>query len=218
MKINDQTIVSRATVKRLALYLYLLENLAGQAVEYVSCAEIAKAFGFEPTQVRKDFEVTGEVGTPRIGFRVVTLFARIREFLGWDIARDAFLVGAGNLGRALLGYRDFEKYGLNIVAAFDRDPRKIGSMIFDKEVYPLTRLPELARKMQVNIGIVTVPGAHAQGVVDLMVSSGIKAIWNFTPAPVHIPKGILLENARLTQSLAVLTHNWARILKESGRE
>jgi len=218
MKTIERDTVSRATVKRLSLYLYLLENLGGQGVEYISCAEVARAFGFEPTQVRKDFEVTGEVGTPRIGFRVATLFARIREFLGWDVTQDAFLVGAGNLGRALLGYRDFEKYGLNMVAVFDRDPRKIGSTIFEKEIYPLTKLPELARKMHVYIGVVTVPGAQAQGVVDLMVSAGIKAIWNFAPAPVQIPKSVILENARLTQSLAILTHNWTRVLKESGRQ
>jgi redox-sensing transcriptional repressor len=218
METNIPATVSKATLKRLALYTYLLENLLGQGVEYVSCTEIAREFDFEPTQVRKDFEATGERGTPRVGFRVATLLTRTREFLGWDYPRDAFLVGAGNLGRALLGYRDFEKCGLNIVAAFDRDPRKVGTQIFEKEVHPLTRLPELARKMEVNIGIITVPAAQAQKIVDLLVSSGILAIWNFSPAPLRIPKGIILQNARLTQSLAVLTSSLARALKGAGRE
>ncbi len=215
MKQQEQTAVSRATLKRLPLYLHLLESLMAQGVEHVSCTQIAREFDFDPTQVRKDLEVTGEVGTARIGFRVATLIVKTKDFLGWNNAHDAFLVGAGNLGKALLGYQDFERYGLNIVAAFDKDPRKVGSRIFGKEVLALSKLPNLTKRMHVNIGVVTVPAEHAQHVVDLMVSSGIKAIWNFAPAPLRIPDGIILENARLTQSLAVLTNNLTRVLKDS---
>lgn len=214
MSMKNPTTVSRATLKRLPLYLHLLENLAGRRVEYVSCTEIAREFGFDPTRVRKDLEATGEVGTSRIGFRVPTLVASTREFLGWHYAHDAFLVGAGNLGKALLSYRDFAMYGLDIVAAFDRDPRKVGSRIFDKEVYPLSEFPHLARRMRVTIGIVTVPAGQAQPVVDLMVSCGIKAIWNFAPAPLRVPPGIILENTRLTQSLAVLTNSLTKVLED----
>ncbi len=203
-------VVSRSTLKRLPLYLHLLEVLLAQGVEHVSCTQIAKEFDFDPTQVRKDLEVTGEVGTARIGFRVAGLVDSIKEFLGWNNAHDAFLVGAGNLGKALLGYHDFEKYGLNIVAAFDKDPRKVGSRIFGKEVLPLNKLPNLAKRMHIHIGIVTVPAEHAQSALDLMVGAGIMAIWNFAPAPLRIPSGVILENARLTQSLAVLTNNLIR--------
>ena len=107
-----------------------------QGFENISCTQIAREFDFDPTQVRKDLEVTGEVGTARIGFRVASLVVRIKEFLGWNNANDAFLVGAGNLGKALLGYKDFERYGLNIVAAFDKDSRKVGRKIFGKDVLP----------------------------------------------------------------------------------
>ncbi|MEI8012437.1 MAG: redox-sensing transcriptional repressor Rex [Candidatus Omnitrophota bacterium] len=203
-------IVSRSTLKRLPLYLHLLEGLMAQGLEHVSCTQIAKEFDFDPTQVRKDLEVTGEVGTARIGFRVAGLVDSIKEFLGWNNAHDAFLVGAGNLGKALLGYRDFEKYGLNIVAAFDNDPRKVGTRIFGKEVLPLNKLPNLSKRMHVHIGIVSVPAEYAQSAVDLMVNAGIKAIWNFAPAPLRIPADVILENARLTQSLAVLTNNLKR--------
>ncbi len=203
-------IVSRSTLKRLPLYLHLLEGFMAHGMELVSCTQIAKEFDFDPTQVRKDLEVTGEVGTARIGFRVAGLVDSIKEFLGWNNAHDAFLVGAGNLGKALLGYRDFEKYGLNIVAAFDNDPRKVGTRIFGKEVLPLNRLANLSKRMHVHIGIVSVPAEHAQSAVDLMVNAGIKAIWNFAPAPLRIPADVILENARLTQSLAVLTNNLKR--------
>ena len=138
------------------------------------------------------------------------LEAKIKELLGWNDAHNAFLVGAGNLGKALLGYRDFEKYGLNIVAAFDKDPRKVGTSIFGREVCSLDDLPRVARQKKIRIGIVTVPPDQAQAAVDLLVASGIRAIWNFAPAPLRIPEGVTLENARLTQSLAVLTNNLVR--------
>ncbi len=212
--ISQPRVVSRSTLKRLPLYLHLLEKLMDQGVENISCTQIAQEFDFDPTQVRKDLETTGAVGTARIGFRAATLVVKIKEFLGWDNAHDAFLVGAGNMGKALLGYKDFEKYGLNIVAAFDKDARKVGTRIFNREVLPLAKLPNLAGRMHINIGIVAVPAEYAQGVVDLMVGAGIRAIWNFAPAPLRIPEGVILENARLTQSLAVLTNNLTKVLRK----
>ncbi|MBF0477965.1 MAG: redox-sensing transcriptional repressor Rex [Candidatus Omnitrophica bacterium] len=200
------TVVSRSTLKRLPLYLHVLEDLQRQGQEYASCTMIAGKFDFGPTQVRKDLEVTGAEGTAKIGFKVSALVKDIKEFLGWHNAHDAFLVGAGNMGKALLGYKDFDKYGLNIVAAFDQDPKKVGTKIFNKEILPMEKMANLVKRMHINIGIVTVPAEFAQGVVDIMVSVGIKAIWNFAPAPLQIPEGIILENARLTQSLAVLTN------------
>jgi redox-sensing transcriptional repressor len=205
--------VSRSTLKRLPLYLHLLEKLMAQDIETVSSTLIAREFNFDPTQVRKDLETTGEVGRARVGFRVFGLIASIKESLGWNNAHDAFLIGAGNLGKALLGYKDFDKYGLNIIAAFDKDTRKVGSTIFGKQVLSLNKLTNLAKRKHVHIGIVTVPAEHAQEAVDLLVEAGIKAVWNFAPAPLRIPEGVILENARLTQSLAVLTNNLTRVLK-----
>ncbi|MBF0569650.1 MAG: redox-sensing transcriptional repressor Rex [Candidatus Omnitrophica bacterium] len=202
--------VSRSTLKRLPLYLHLLENFSSQGIEYVSCTQLAREFDFDPTQVRKDLEATGEVGTARIGFRVASLIGRIKELLGWNDVHDAFLVGVGNLGKALLGYRDFEKYGLKIVAAFDKNPQKVGVRVFGQKVLSLRNFAEFARRSPAKIGIVTVPADQAQAAVDLLVSAGVKAIWNFAPAPLRIPKGVILENARLTQSLAVLTNNLTR--------
>ena len=99
--------VPRASLKRLPLYLHLLENLMAQGVEYVSCTQLAKEFDFDSILVRKDIEMTGEVGRARIGFKVVSLIGSIKSFLGWDKEQDAFLIGVGNLGKAILGYSDF---------------------------------------------------------------------------------------------------------------
>ncbi|MBF0122769.1 MAG: redox-sensing transcriptional repressor Rex [Candidatus Omnitrophica bacterium] len=207
MKNPVRSVVSRSSLKRLPLYLHLLEKLSAEGVARVSCTYIAKEFDFDPTQVRKDLEATGEVGTARIGFRVASLIGRVKELLGWNDTHDAYLVGVGNMGKALLGYRDFEKYGLRIVAAFDKDPQKIKSHVFGREILPMSTLLKVASKTPARIGIVTVPADQAQEAVDLLVVSGVKAIWNFAPAPIRIPRGVILENARLTRSLAVLTNN-----------
>jgi redox-sensing transcriptional repressor len=198
--------VSRSSLKRLPLYLHLLENLMGQGVESVSCTQLAREFGLDATLVRKDIEMTGEVGMARVGFKIVSLIGRIKSFLGWDKEHDAFLIGTGNLGRAILGYTDFKKYGLNIVAAFDNAPDKVGTKVFKYEVFPTSKFVNLARRMHIYVGISTVPAQYAQETVDLMVAAGIKAIWNFAPAPIRIPDGIILENVRMTQSLAILTN------------
>jgi len=198
--------LSRSSLKRLPLYLHLLENLTAQGVASVSCTRIAKEFDLDATLVRKDIEMTGEVGTARIGFKVDSLIVRIKSFLGWDQKQDAFLVGAGNLGRAILGYKDFEKYGLNVVAAFDNAPSKVGTKVFEYKILPISKFVDLAKEKKACVGIITVPAEYAQGAADLMIEAGIKAIWNFAPAPLRVPEGIILENARLTQSLAVLTN------------
>lgn len=210
--------VSRSTLKRLPLYLHVLEDLHRQKQEYISCTALALKFDFGPIQVRKDLEVTGAAGTAKIGFRISDLIRNIKTFLGWHNVQDAFLVGAGNLGKALLGYRDFDSYGLNIVAVFDKDPEKIGTRIFEKEVMPVGKMPGLAARMHVNIGIVAVSAIAAQEVVNVMVTSGIRAVWNFAPAPLEIPQGIILENARLTQSLAVLSNKLKCLLEEETKE
>jgi redox-sensing transcriptional repressor len=204
-------VVPRSSLKRLPLYLHQLENLMAQGVEFVSCTQLAKEFDFDSIMVRKDIEMTGAVGTARIGFKVVGLIGSIKNFLGWDTQQDAFLVGVGNLGKAILGYKDFNKYGLNVVAAFDNVPNKVGTKVFGTEVFQTSKFVNLARRMHIYVGIITVPSEYAQGVVDLMVEGGIKAIWNFAPAPLRIPEGIILENVRLTQSLAVLTNKLKQV-------
>ena len=155
--------------------------------------------------MRKDLAiVSSQPGRPRLGFEVVRLIADIEKFLGYDNLSDAVIVGAGGLGKAFLGYEGFKSNGLNIVAAFDVDPAVIGERIAGKEVYALSELPQFVTKGKINIGIVTVPKEAAQGVVDLMVRSGIRAVWNFAPIPLKVPKGIIVKNEDLSASLALL--------------
>jgi redox-sensing transcriptional repressor len=193
------------TLRRLARYIPILQGLHVQGVEVVSSTTIANEIVLDPTQVRKDIEYTGITGKPKTGFNIIELIASIETFLNWNNVTDAFLVGSGNLGSALLGYNRFKKQGLNIVAAFDVDPLKEGSQIHGISVLPLEKMAGLAERMRIHIGIITVPAEHAQAVADLMINGGIRAIWNFAPVHLKVPENIIVENIQLVQSLAVLT-------------
>jgi redox-sensing transcriptional repressor len=198
-------IVPEPTLKRLPLYHRFLKAWQAAGHETVSCTDIGNDLDLDPTQVRKDLEAVGVAGRPRIGYVLANLTSELEQFLGWNNVNDAFLVGAGSMGSALMGYRKFEQCGLKIVTAFDRDPLKIGTRIHGKHVLPLEKLPNLAERMHILIGIITVPSTEAQSVADLMVSGGIRAIWNFAPTRLHTPGEVIVHNEDLYCSLAALS-------------
>ena len=123
------------------------------------------------------------------------------------------MIGAGKLGRALLGYSGFSEYGLNIVAAFDANPQLVGQTESAKPILPLSELERVCCKQKIYIGIITVPAAHAQEVCDLLIANGIKAIWNFAPVHLDVPHGILVQNENMATSLAVLSKHLSAQLK-----
>ncbi len=193
------------TLRRLPKYLNLLTKLKEENVVEVSSTLIANELGLDPTQVRKDIQYTGIEGKPKTGFFIDDLIKAIRTFLNWDNTTDAFLVGVGSLGTAMLGYKQFKLHGINFVAAFDNDPNKIGNYIHGIPVLPIEKLTNLASRMKVHIGVLTVPASVAQTIADMMVAGGILAIWNFAPTHIKVPDNVIVENAQLTHSLAVLT-------------
>jgi redox-sensing transcriptional repressor len=193
------------TIRRLPKYLHFLKVLQQQNITAISSTRIAKELGFDPTQVRKDIEVTGLVGKPKTGYDISELIEAIMQHLNWNNSTDAFLAGAGNLGAALVGYQTFKEYGLNIIATFDNDESKIGTEIFGIQVLDIKKMKELAQRMHIHVGIITVPAPFAQKVAEDMVDSGIRAIWNFAPTQITVPEDIVIENAQLSLSLAVLS-------------
>lgn len=203
------------TLKRLPLYLRLLRQMKENGEEYASGTVVAKELGLDPIVVRKDLAITGAVGRPRLGFPMDEIIEAIEEFLGWSNTSDAFLVGVGNLGRALLGYTGFEQHGMRIVAAFDSNPEIVGQTIHGKKVRHIDDMPKLARQMHVQIGVLTVTASVAQSVADSMIKGGIRAIWNFTPTTLDVPDHVILQREELASSLAVLSH---RLLLETSRE
>ncbi|WP_372845986.1 redox-sensing transcriptional repressor Rex [Pontiella sp.] len=194
------------TLKRLPLYLRLLRKMKENGEEYASGTVVAKELGLDPIVVRKDLAITGAVGRPRLGFQMDEIIEAIEEFLGWSNTSEAFLVGVGSLGRALLGYQGFEQHGMRIAAAFDKDPAIIGTKVHGKTILDIEKMPGLAKRMHVQIGILTVTASVAQGVADAMIAGGIRAIWNFTPTNLTVPSHVILQREELASSLAVLSH------------
>ena len=191
-------------VKRLPAYLQLLRILQAEGNEYVSGTVLASVHHLEPVIVRKDLAITGITGTPRIGFRVNELISAIEHFLGWDIQTKAILVGTGILGTALLGYRGFENFGLQIIAAFDSDPRKVGRWLKGRRVQTLEQLVKFARHNRITLGVLTVPGDAAQEAANLIARAGIRGIWNFTPTKLELPGDLVTQKEDLAEGLAVL--------------
>jgi redox-sensing transcriptional repressor len=201
--------IPEPTLRRLPAYLHRLRQLQDLGREVVSSTHLGRDLGLDPVQVRKDLEHTGLVGKPRVGHSIADLVEAIEELLGWNNANQTFLVGAGNLGAAIIGYPRFRQSGLEITAAFDADPAKVGTEIHGRPVLPIAKLPDLARRLHVMIGIITVPSEAAQEVADLLVESGIEAIWNFAPVRLRLPEHVIVQNEDLYSGLASLSQKLA---------
>lgn len=211
--------VSEPTLRRLPLYHRLLKTAAQDGLEFSSCSFIGSMLNVEPTLVRKDLAVTGIVGKPKVGYEVKALVDAIEQFLGWRNITDAFLVGVGSLGTALLGYEKFNHYGFRIVAAFDNDPAKVGTEIHGRQVFDIDKLPDLADRMHILMGIITTPVEAAQPTAEIMVVSGIRAIWNLTPTSIKVPEGIIVQNEDIFASLAILSSKLEAALRgRPGKE
>jgi len=202
--------IPQPSLRRLPQYHHYLVELEGKGIRQVSCSAIGRDLNLVPVQVRKDLQYTGIVGKPKTGYSVAELIQAIETFLGWNNVNEAFLVGVGNLGTALLGHERFSKFGLSIVAAFDTDPAKIGKWIYDKAVLPLDKLVDLAPRMSIHLGIITTPATVAQSVADQMVKGGIQAIWNFAPVKLKVPEHIIVHNEDLYSTLASLSWKLAQ--------
>ena len=196
--------LSRQALKRLPVYMAYLKSLDDSEIEYISSAAVARALDLNDVQVRKDLAaVCKSSGIPKKGFVVRDLIEGISDFLGYSSGNDAIIIGAGNLGMALLSYRGFDNYGINIVAAFDT--RK--ELVDDKRVFHISKLSEMCKALNIKIGIITVPEDSAQPVCDLLVENGILGIWNFAPTHIKAPEEILVQNENMASSLALLSNH-----------
>lgn len=207
--------ITEPTLRRLPLYYDVLDELLSDEIVNVSCTTIANELSLIPIQVRKDLQQAGAIGKPKIGYDIKELMEILEQALGYNNTSDAFIIGLGNLGHALLGFDGFNDCGMNIVAAFDTDENKIDNEYFGKKVFHLNKLPELAKRMHINIGIITTPKSHAQEVADILVESGITAIWNFTSTNLHLPENIIVQNENLAISLSLLL-NKLHVSKETN--
>ena len=209
----DYKSVSVQTISRLPKYLNYLKALPKGEVTNISATGIAEALGLNDVQVRKDLSLVSDGGRPKVGYAIEDLIYDIEHFLGYDDTHTAVLVGAGNLGRALLSYSGFAEYGLDILTAFDADPALVGREINGKPIFPMEKLSEVCAQRQVKIGIITVPNYEAQHVCDLLVQSGVQAIWNFAPVHLTVPADVLMQSENMACSFALLSKHLSEKLK-----
>lgn len=197
------------TTRRFPRYIHFLHDAQAVEQEYLSAERLAAALNIEPAQVHHDLAVTGVKARPGVGFAAAELINAIEQYLGWNNTTDALLVGAGHLGASLAGYAGFERYGLNIVAVFDVDDHKVGRKLSGKRVHHFDQIVSIAQETHAHMGIIAVPALVAQEVADVLVLTGIRAIWNFAPVRLTVPDNVVVETTDLAASLAVLSRKLA---------
>ncbi len=189
-------------LERLPVYSSALEKMIANGVASVSSAKLAKELDLGEVQVRKELALVSGAGKPRIGYDAKKLLHDIKSFLGEDKPSEAIIIGAGRLGCALLGYENFEDVGVCIKSAFDILRTELS--VDDKNIYPLSKLRSYCEENHVDIGIITVPASAAQEACELLLSVGIRAIWNFAPITLDVPDGVAVINEKLAISLSQL--------------
>ena len=202
--------VPEMTVRRLSTYLRCLAQLDEDGVKTVSSQELAERFHLNSAQVRKDLAYFGEFGIRGIGYYVNSLRAELQRILGLDREWAVALVGFGNLGSALFHYKGFARQGFRIAAIFDEDPRKVAREIDATPIFPSRDLGREVKARGIQVAIVAVPAESAQAVADQLVAAGIKAILNFAPARIKVPKDVRFKNVDLSIELETLSFYLAK--------
>ena len=190
--------VSEKTISRMTLYHCILTDYIIKGIDTISSPQIASLLGIDDSQVRKDISsFLNNSGKCRVGYLVNELKSSIEKTLGFSKPKNAIIIGAGNLGNALANYSNFSNYGLNVLALFDTDKRKIGSAVNGKDVYSIDEIKKLTSKITVDMAILTVPREFAQETANLLVKEKIKYIWNFSPAVLDVPQDVQVWNENL---------------------
>ena len=205
------TKVPEATIRRLSRYSRCLEELEEQGERVISSAQLASKCAVNAAQVRKDLAYFGEFGIRGVGYYVKDLFQDIKRILGLNKEWKMAVIGVGNLGSALLSYKDFLKQNYKIVAAFDIDPPNVIGRVSEKlgkpvEILHISRMKEVAKERKIEIGIIATPPEAAQKVVDMLVESEIRGILNFAPAHVTVPDGFVVKDVFFTTVLDNLAY------------
>ncbi len=204
----ERNSVSKQALQRLPSYLNYLNWAKRENIKNISSPTIANDLRLNEVQVRKDLAaISSTGGKPRLGYDVDTLIGDIKNFLGYDETDKAVLIGAGQLGRALLSYNGYADYGLEIVAAFDVNTDIIGKRFKGKPIYHVNKLYDVCKKNNIHIGIITVSANEAQNACDMLVECGILAIWNFAPSHLVVPDNILVQHENTAASLAFLSRH-----------
>lgn len=206
--------ISKAVIKRLPRYYRYLGEILDSGMERISSGELSSRMKVTASQIRQDLNHFGGFGQQGYGYNVKYLHDEIGKIIGLDQIHHMVVVGGGNMGQALAKYTAFEKNGFKIKGIFDVNPELIGKNVRGIEIYPIEKLHEFVRSEGIEIAALTLPKSAASEMADVLVSCGIKAIWNFAHTDLSVPKGVVVENVHLFDSLMRLSYNLSGYEKE----
>lgn len=212
---ENQTILPEPTIRRLPWYLSYVRMLDNLHVGYVSSTQISKELNVQSSQIAKDLSFLNIRGKTRIGYEVKSLISELEAFLGFNRQHDAVVIGTGSLGTALMQDHGLVNYGLNIVAGFDVRSEVIGQHLGGLPVYNISELAAWQREHHVQIAILTVPVENAQETADLVIASGMTALWNFTPYRIKAPDNVVIANTSIYAHLAIIYNRMQNTNNES---
>ncbi|ARC86584.1 oxidoreductase, NAD-binding Rossmann fold family protein [Clostridium argentinense CDC 2741] len=198
--------ISMAVIKRMPKYYRYLKELANNDVDRISSKELSEKIGFTASQIRQDLNCFGDFGQQGYGYNVKELLSQIGLILGLDKQYNTIIVGAGNIGQAIANYTYFQKMSFDLKAIFDINPKLIGLKIRDVAIEDIDDLQNYIKEHEIDIAIICVPKDRAQGVCDIITTSGIKGIWNFAPIDLKVPDDVIVENVHLSESLMTLSY------------
>ncbi len=203
----NEKVISSAVIKRLPRYYRHLGELVERGVERISSKELSERMKVTASQIRQDFNNFGGFGQQGYGYNARYLYNEIGKILGLDRTYNVIIVGAGNLGQALVNYMDFERRGFDFIGLFDVKPSLIGTFVHGVEVSSVDAMEDFVRQHAVHIAALTLPRQHAPQVAAALVGWGVKALWNFTPTDLQVASDVVVENVHLTESLMGLSYN-----------
>ena len=209
--------ISQAVIGRLPRYFRYLGELKDEGVERISSQDLSELMKVTASQIRQDFNNFGGFGQQGYGYNVEYLYNEIGKILGLDKQHNFIIIGAGNLGRALGNYMNFERRGFIFKGMFDQNPELVGKVVRGIKVMSMDKLDRFVAENDIDIAVLTIPKTGAVGVAEQLVQNGIKAIWNFAHVDLNVPEGIQVENVHLSDSLMKLSYNINRYMKSNRR-
>lgn len=209
--------ISQAVIGRLPRYFRYLGELKDEGVERISSQDLSELMKVTASQIRQDFNNFGGFGQQGYGYNVEHLYNEIGKILGLDKQHNFIIIGAGNLGRALGNYMNFERRGFFFRGMFDLNPELVGKEVRGVKVMAMEEMEKFVQDNDIDIAVLTIPKTSAVAVAEKLVQNGIRAIWNFAHVDLNVPEGIQVENVHLSDSLMKLSYNINRYMKEQEK-
>jgi len=211
---DNNKIISSAVIRRLPRYYRYLGELIEGGIQRISSNELSSKMKVTASQIRQDLNNFGGFGQQGYGYNVKSLYDEIGKILGIDRTHNMVIIGAGNLGQAIINYKDFEKRGFIIKGVFDNDMRLEGKIISGVSVMMIDKMTDFIKENNIEIVALTIPKKSARELGKIVADAGVKAIWNFAHTDLNLPDDVIVENVHLSESLMRLSYTIANMSKE----